>query len=62
LVILMVAAVVGSYLGIWSSILGSTEPIFVLPLAYLFLKERVSPRSVLGAVVAVAGVALLISR
>ena len=75
LIILTAAAVVGSYLGIWSSILalaytsatvatilGSTEPIFVLPLAYFFLRERVSPRSVVGAVVAVAGVALLMAR
>ncbi len=75
LVILAAAAVVGTYLGIWSSILalyyttatvatilGSTEPIFVLPLAHLFMRERVSPRSIIGAVVAVAGVALLMVK
>lgn len=75
LIFLVLAAIIGSYLGIWSSILalyyttatvatilGSTEPIFVLPLAALFLGERVSPRSIIGAVVAVAGVALLMVR
>ena len=72
LVFLVAASVVGTYLGIWSSILalyyttatvatilGSMEPIFVLPLAHFFLGERISPRSVVGAVVAVVGVALL---
>lgn len=75
LVILVAASVVGTYLGIWSSILalyyttatvatilGSMEPIFVLPLAHFFLGERVSPRSVVGAVVAVVGVALLMVK
>jgi len=66
------ATFVGTYLGIWLSIYGlqnsyagvaatlqSTSPIFVLPLAVFVLKERLSVRAVVGAVVAVAGVAVL---
>jgi drug/metabolite transporter (DMT)-like permease len=44
--------------GVAASLL-STSPIFVIPLAAWFEGERASPRAVLGAVVAVAGVALL---
>lgn len=39
--------------------LNSTEPIFVLPLAYFVLKERIKTRSILGALLVVAGVALI---
>jgi len=39
--------------------LNSTEPIFVIPLAYFVLKERITTRSVLGALTVVAGVALI---
>lgn len=40
--------------------LNSTEPIFVIPLAYFVLKERINIRSVIGAVSVVAGVALIL--
>jgi drug/metabolite transporter (DMT)-like permease len=43
-----------------ATILNSTEPIFVLPLVGLFLKEKVTARAIGGAVVAVAGVALIL--
>lgn len=43
-----------------ASVLLSTEPIFILPLALFFTRERVSLRSVLGAVVAVVGVAVVL--
>lgn len=39
--------------------LTATEPLLILPLAALLLGERVQPRAVLGAVVAVVGVGLL---
>lgn len=69
---LVLATVLGTYLGIWLSMTGvrytyagiaatltSTSPIFALPLAALVLRERVSARAVAGALIAVAGVALL---
>jgi drug/metabolite transporter (DMT)-like permease len=73
--LLLLASVVGTFFGIWMSnlalyytsatvatVLGATDPLFVLPLAALLLGERVSSRSVLGAAVAVAGVALLLTQ
>jgi drug/metabolite transporter (DMT)-like permease len=72
-VTMVVAAILGTYAGVWlmnvgirlspvglASTLSSTSPIFVLPLAALFLGERLSVRAIAGAVVAVAGVALLV--
>jgi drug/metabolite transporter (DMT)-like permease len=67
------ATTLGTYLGIWllmaglkhtthaavAATLSSMSPIFVLPLAHFFLGDRLTPRAVLGAVIAVAGVALL---
>ncbi len=65
------ATAIGTYLGIWLSAYGllhadvgvaatlnATSPIFVLPLAVVVAKERVSGRAVGGALVAVAGVAV----
>jgi uncharacterized membrane protein len=42
-----------------AGVLGSTEPLFVLPLVSLFLREKVSVRSIVGSVIAVAGVVLI---
>lgn len=66
------ATFLGTYLGIWMSMvavqnapagvvatLQSTSPIFVLPLARLFLAEAVSFRALAGALLAVSGVALV---
>lgn len=68
------AALIGTFLGIWMSLLAlkytnaslaatlnATGPLFVLVLARLVLGERVSARAVLGAVIAVAGVCLLLA-
>ncbi|MBN2559931.1 MAG: DMT family transporter [Phycisphaerae bacterium] len=65
-------AVVGPYLGVWMSLVAadrapvgvaqtlcSLTPVFLLPFAVVIHKERISPRAVVGAVIAVAGTALL---
>ncbi len=72
---LAAAAIVGTFIGIWFSmasfaytsatvatILSATDPIFVLPLAAVFMGEKLRPRPVLGAFVALLGVALLLTR
>jgi len=41
--------------------LNSTGPLFILPMAVVLLKEKLSLRAVLGAVVAVGGVALILT-
>ena len=69
---LLGASFMGPTIGVWLSLLAvkhtaagiaatimSTFPIVVIPLAMIFYKERPSIRSVIGAVVAIAGVALL---
>lgn len=66
------ATVLSTFLGIWlasagvryapagvAATLSSTSPIFVLPLAWFALGERLSLRAVLGAAVAVCGIAML---
>lgn len=68
---LTLAALIGAVAGSWLSIaalkytdasiataLNSTSPLFVLPLAAWWLKERIAWQSVLGATVAVGGIAL----
>jgi drug/metabolite transporter (DMT)-like permease len=68
-------SIVGPYLGIWLSLVAadraplgvaqttcSLTPVFILPLVILIQKEHVSLRAVGGAVVAVAGTALLFAR
>ncbi|MFH1419269.1 MAG: DMT family transporter [Planctomycetota bacterium] len=65
-------AVVGPYLGVWMSLVAadnaplgvaqtlcSLTPVFLLPFAVVIYKERISSRAVVGAVIAVAGTALL---
>ncbi|MCX7825925.1 MAG: DMT family transporter [Verrucomicrobiae bacterium] len=42
-----------------ASTLGATEPLFVLPLAAFFLKERIYPLDIVGTLLAVAGIVLL---
>lgn len=71
---LVIAAVIGAFLGTWLSIvalkythvavaatLNSTSPLFILPLAVFMLKERINSREVLGALVAVSGIAVYFS-
>lgn len=68
---LLIASVVGAFLGTWLSVaalkythavvavtLNSTSPLFVLPLAMIFLKEHISWRAVSGAFIAIMGVAV----
>jgi len=65
-------AVFGPILGVWSSLvavalipagiaatLNATTPIWIIPNVIFYYKEKVSPRAVLGAILAVIGVALL---
>lgn len=42
-----------------ASTLNSMEPVFVLPLAAIFLREKITPTQIAGTLVAVAGVVLL---
>ncbi len=69
---LLLATSLGTYGGIWlmnigilgspvgvASTLQSLSPIFILPLAWYWQREHVSPRAVVGAVIATLGVALL---
>jgi drug/metabolite transporter (DMT)-like permease len=68
---LTLATLIGTYLGIWlinagllhtyvgvAATLNATSPIFALPLAFI-VGEQVSTRSVVGAFIAVGGVAML---
>ena len=68
---LLLASVIGAFLGTWLSIvalkytyvavaatLNSTSPLFILPLAALMMGERIRGREVLGAATAVGGVGL----
>jgi len=71
----LVATALGPITGIWLSLVAvrntqagiastilAMVPVFVLPAVAWVNKERLSPRSVLGAVLAVAGVAVLFWR
>jgi drug/metabolite transporter (DMT)-like permease len=45
-----------------ATILNSTTPLFILPMAVFILKEKISMRSIIGAIVAVIGVILIFLR
>ena len=47
-----------AYIGV-AATLNSTSPIFVLPLAAIFLDDKLTSRSVVGALIAVSGIAVL---
>ncbi len=66
------AAFLGPTIGVWLSLVAvkytqagiaatlmSTFPVVIIPMMMIFYKERPSYRAVLGAIVAVAGVAML---
>ena len=70
---LAAGCLIGTYTGLWLSMYGltridagvavtlsTTTPLFILPLVAFFEKEPIGPRAVLGAVVAVGGVAVLV--
>jgi drug/metabolite transporter (DMT)-like permease len=44
------------------AVLGMTEPLFILPMTALLLKERTTAREAVGALIAFAGVALIFAR
>lgn len=65
-------AIFGPFLGVWSSLvavslipagiaatLNATTPVWIIPNVVLYYKEKVTLRAILGAIIAVAGVALL---
>jgi drug/metabolite transporter (DMT)-like permease len=47
-----------THVGIASTLM-ALSPIMVIPLPHLFFQERVSPRSVAGTIIALAGVAII---
>lgn len=68
-------AAVGPFLGVWMSLVAShyaplgiaqtlcsLPPLFLLPVAALIHKEHITPRAILGALMAVGGIALLFVR
>ena len=68
-------AILGPFLGVWLSLIAvkyveagiaatimATVPVLILPLVVLIYREKVSPRAVFGALVAVGGVAMLFLR
>ena len=72
---LLPASFLGTFLGVWLCMIAyqhaklgiaitmhSTSPIFVLPLAFFILKQRVSLRAIIGAIIAVAGIFLLFEK
>lgn len=69
---LFFASFVGTFLGTWFCILAlkytdtaiaatlnATGPLFILPLAFFILKEKISSRAIMGSLVAVGGVSLI---
>lgn len=65
-------AIAGPFLGVWLSLIAvqnapvgvastltSLTPVFLLPLGWLFFKERITQRAVVGTALAVAGTAIL---
>ena len=69
---LLFASFVGTFLGTWlclsalkytdasiAATLNSTSPIFILPLAFFILKEKISFRAIISSVIAVLGVGLI---
>ena len=72
---LLPASFLGAFLGVWLCMIAykhaklgvaitmhSTSPIFVLPLAFFILRQRVSLRAIIGAIIAVAGIFLLFEK
>jgi len=73
--VIAAGAVLGPFLGVWMSLISvrhieagvaatimATVPIIILPMVVFVYKEKVSPRAVFGAILAVGGVALLFWR
>jgi drug/metabolite transporter (DMT)-like permease len=72
--LIVAGSLLGTYLGVWlmnigivysanvgvAATLNSTSPLFILPVGRIMLGERVTIRALLGAVLAVAGIAVLV--
>lgn len=69
---LLFASFIGTFLGTWlcllalkyadasiATTLNSTSPLFILPLAFFILKEKITFRAIIGSVIAIAGVGLI---
>jgi drug/metabolite transporter (DMT)-like permease len=69
---ILVGGFIGPFLGVTSSLVAiqnapvgiastlmALPPVFLLPVGYLFFKERIGWQAVLGTLLAIAGVALL---
>lgn len=67
-----IGSIVGPFLGVWMSLLAvslapvgiastlmALAPVFVLPIAHYFMKEKVSSRAIFGTLVALSGVATI---
>ena len=74
LMLLLSASLIGAFFGTWLSVvalkytdtaiaatLNSTSPVFILPLAAIFLKERISVGAIIGTVLAVSGIGIYFS-
>jgi len=70
---ILAGAFIGPFMGVWLSLIAvqsarvgiastlmAMTPVVSLPLVPIFFKERVSPRAVLGTLIAIAGIALMI--
>lgn len=55
---LSLVAISETYVGIASTLMGTT-PVFVLPVMYFYYKEKLSLTSIVGAFIAVGGIAIL---
>ncbi|NQU05517.1 MAG: DMT family transporter, partial [Calditrichaeota bacterium] len=75
LLLTMGGAFFGPFAGVWLSVvavkytetgiaatLTATVPIMMLPVVYFIFKERISSRTIIGTIIAVAGIALLFNR
>lgn len=69
---ILIASFIGPFIGVWFSLVAiqfakvgiastlmALPPLFLIPIGYFFLKERITPRAIFGTVIALAGVAVL---
>jgi drug/metabolite transporter (DMT)-like permease len=70
--VMFAGSIVGPFLGIWASLVAvqyaplgiaatlmALPPIFVIPLEWLFYRQPVSPRAIVGTLIALSGVAVI---
>jgi drug/metabolite transporter (DMT)-like permease len=69
---ILAASFIGPFIGVWLSLVAiqfakigiastlmALPPLFLIPIGYFFFKERITPRAIIGTVIALAGVAIL---